>query len=118
MIQRALTGSTIKNKWWYTLKRGIKFEYIRYSVGLVASKRKKENNLVKDLKGTMRTGNTAQMKVKRLELSQHLEAKHTEFIIRVRLRVRESRPLDGPELWKPNVGTIPQFDFWRTNKVS
>lgn len=81
LIQRALTGTIVNNNWWFALEQAIKFESIRYSINLVTRGNKKEKDLVRGLEGAMRTGSASQLKVKKIELNQHLETKQIVCIV-------------------------------------
>lgn len=39
LMQRVLTGTIMKNKWWYALKLAITFASIRYKISLVVRER-------------------------------------------------------------------------------
>lgn len=69
--------------------------------------RSREYDLIKTLEAT-RTSTATQLKVKRLELNEHLEAKYTGCIVRY---ARKSRPLARLEWWKSNTGMIHSSIF-------
>lgn len=66
LIQSTLTGAIINNRWWCSLKRAVKFECVRYSIGLLGRESSGELDVVKSLEEAMRIGSASQVKVKGL----------------------------------------------------
>lgn len=62
LMQKALIGTILHNKWWYATKRTIKFEFIRYNIGLVTRECKREEELDKALVAVMNIGRESQLR--------------------------------------------------------
>lgn len=71
-IERVLRGTITNNNWWYELKRANKYVSVRYNVVFVIIGHKREQELFKILEEATRTGISFKVKVKGLELNQHM----------------------------------------------
>lgn len=90
----------------------MKYESIRYSIGLASKGRKKLKELVGELEEAMRAGNGPEVKVNGLEINQHLETPNAGAIVRNRMRTMCSEGIKAAGLARvmksrtSNVSTI------------